>query len=425
MKGFEEVRPGGARLARLLLPLAVLFLATSAAFGADKPKDDPNAACLECHGDPKTKSESGKSILVDVGRFGASVHGEANVECTECHTDPAATEDPHPKKLKAPDCASCHEDAVKEHEASGHAKVRADGKPGATCSSCHGGMHDMHASKNPESRTHFRNLAATCGACHGDDKVIKDAKLPGGNVVARYHDSIHGEKLRAVAGQKQGEVPTCKDCHGAHKILAKSDPESTVSRAKSTETCGSCHQRIKLAFDGGKHGKLLAKGKSSAPGCSDCHSAHAVQRHDLPKWQVAVINECGTCHEDFLKTYRDTFHGKVTELGYTRVATCASCHGAHDVRPASDPASPVSPENRLATCQKCHAGVNANFAAWDPHADRHDRSRNPILYYAGLFMDALLAGVFLFFGIHTALWFVRSLRVVRERRQSGGEGKEG
>jgi hypothetical protein len=92
------------------------------------------------------------------------------------------------------------------------------------------------------------------------------------------------------------------------------------------------------------------------------------------------------------------------------------------VRPASDPASTVAPGNRLATCQKSPAGANANFPAFEPHANRHDRERNPILYYAGIFMDLLLLGVFVFFGIHTLFWFVRSLRVVRERRRGGGAG---
>jgi hypothetical protein len=31
-------------------------------------------------------------------------------------------------------------------------------------------------------------------------------------------------------------------------------------------------------------------------------------------------------------------------------------------------------------------------------------------------MDFLLLGVFAFFGLHTLLWFYRSLKVVRERR---------
>ena len=148
----------------------------------------------------------------------------------------------------------------------------------------------------------------------------------------------------------------------------------------------------------------------AAPGCTDCHSAHGIQQHESAKFQVDVIKECGTCHQDYLSSYRDTFHGQVTALGYAHVATCASCHGAHEVLPASNPASKVSAQNRLKTCQTCHAGATANFASFDPHANRHDKSRNPLYYYAAKFMEFLLIGVFGFFGIHTLFWFYRELR---------------
>jgi hypothetical protein len=35
-------------------------------------------------------------------------------------------------------------------------------------------------------------------------------------------------------------------------------------------------------------------------------------------------------------------------------------------------------------------------------------------------MDLLLLGVFSFFGLHTILWFFRSLKAVRERKAARG-----
>jgi hypothetical protein len=142
--------------------------------------------------------------------------------------------------------------------------------------------------------------------------------------------------------------------------------------------------------------------------------------HETDKFQTGVIEECGACHLDYLKTYRDTFHGQVTALGYARMATCASCHGAHEVLPASNPASMVSKENRLKTCQACHPGAAANFASFDPHANKHDKARDPIYYWSARFMELLLLGVFSFFGIHTVLWFFREL----VEKFSRGNGKE-
>jgi hypothetical protein len=242
-------------------------------------------------------------------------------------------------------------------------------------------------------------------------------KLPSGNIGSKFQDSIHGKALKGAA---QMSAPECTDCHGAHSIHPKSDPQSNVSRAKIPDTCGSCHKPEREMYVKGMHGKLRQDGVLAAPGCTDCHSAHGIQQHETPRFQTEVIKECGTCHSDYLKTYRDTFHGQVTALGYSRMATCASCHGAHDVLPASNPASKVSKQNRVKTCQACHPAASANFASFDPHANKHDRARDPIYYFAAKFMELLLLGVFAFFGVHTVLWFFREAI----DKASRGNGKE-
>jgi hypothetical protein len=132
-------------------------------------------------------------------------------------------------------------------------------------------------------------------------------------------------------------------------------------------------------------------------------------------WQLEAIRECGTCHEESLKTYRDTFHGKVTALGYTRVAKCSDCHGAHTILPPSDPRSSVSPAKLVATCRQCHPQATAAFAQFHPHADHQNKARFPGLYYIYLFMSGLLVAVFASFGLHAVLWLPRSL-VERLRR---------
>jgi hypothetical protein len=158
------------------------------------------------------------------------------------------------------------------------------------------------------------------------------------------------------------------------------------------------------------HGTQVAKGSPLAPVCSNCHTAHDIRRSDVEGWKLEVIKECGTCHEQSLETYRDTFHGQVTALGYARVASCADCHGSHNVLPKADARSTVSDARRVATCQKCHAGATPSFAKYDPHADPANRERNPFLFYTAQFMKMLLLGVFSFFGLHTALWLGRGMQ---------------
>lgn len=390
--------------------VAALLVLPGAAYAANA-----NDTCLACHGDAAAKNAAGKSIAVNAPAFAGSVHGQMNFKCTDCHADVSADKLPHAEKLQPAQCVSCHEAAVKDYAATAHAKARAGGNSvAATCSSCHGN-HDIAKSSDPKSRTNVANVEATCGTCHGNEAMIKQANLPGGNIVGKFHDSIHGRNPHAAGGPAT-KAPTCTGCHGAHRIIGKADPASGVNRDNVAAMCGSCHQQVHSRFTGSQHGTLRQGGNSAAPTCIDCHSAHGIVAHDQPQWQVQVIQECGTCHADLIKTYRDTYHGQVTQLGFIRVATCSSCHGAHEVLPASNPRSMISPENRVNTCRSCHPGANANFAAFKPHGNPHDRQGEPILYYTRLFMQLLLAGVFTFFGIHTLLWLIRSLKEVDARQ---------
>lgn len=209
-------------------------------------------------------------------------------------------------------------------------------------------------------------------------------------------------------------APACADCHGRHDIKPHTDTASRVYRTRIPETCGSCHVGIKEKFDVGIHGALLGKGDSNTPSCADCHTAHTIQRADNDKWRLSVTAECGSCHARVVDSFRRTFHGKVTELGFARVAACADCHGAHDILPASNSASMVSKARLVETCGRCHPGANERFVQYDTHPDPRNYRRNPVLWLANVFYWTLIPGCFGFFGLHSALWFWRARREVRK-----------
>ncbi|HET8646759.1 MAG TPA: cytochrome c3 family protein, partial [Vicinamibacteria bacterium] len=368
----------------------------------------------------------GQALGADLPRFGGSVHGQGGVACVDCHTDLAqAVEFPHAEKLAPADCSACHADPQSEHAASVHARTAAQpaGKRGATCADCHG-MHDILGAKDAASRTNHFNLPRTCGTCHGDPERIRAGGVPGGEIVARFHDSIHG---RALEKSGLNVAPNCSTCHGSHGIRAKGDPQSRVARGSVPATCGGCHERIRQRYEGSAHGLQVRAGNTNAAVCSDCHSAHGISAN-APAWRLDVIRECGTCHTESLRTYRDGFHGQATALGFTRVAGCSDCHTAHEVLPASDPRSTVAPTRLMATCGRCHPQANARFVQYDPHADAHDPRRSKAVYVTATFMKVLLVAVFTFFGVHTALWFPREVWERRRRRRQrlagpGGEGE--
>ncbi|MCE2969032.1 MAG: hypothetical protein LW847_02185 [Burkholderiales bacterium] len=395
----------------LAAPAAVLAAKTEAKSTA-KAEGVTNDDCLACHDDPKEKNKAGKVIGLDEKKFAASAHGDGAANCIDCHTD--AKGDPHPEKLKPVDCASCHDDSTSEFHDSIHAKAAKDGKNAVDCQSCHGPVHYALPASNPESATASKNVDKTCGTCHGDTAKAGAGGMPGGNVLAKFERGMHG---KAIA-EGSGRAPNCVSCHGAHGILAPDNPKSRVSSANVTDTCGNCHQRAKIVFGHGVHGKLHQQGDKNAPTCVSCHAAHDNRSAGENDWQVAVAGQCGDCHQEYMQSFKLSYHGKVTQLGYA-AATCASCHGAHDILPASNPNSPIAPENRLQTCRKCHQEATARFASWDPHPEPHNKERSPIVYYATLFMNILLAGVFLFFGAHTLLWAYRSIKDAAARRRGG------
>ncbi len=397
-----------AVMASLFL-LSILFV--TAAAGADAVS---NEICLSCHSAPGLeKLRQGKkvSLTVDPEHFSKSAHGP--LPCTSCHSD--ITQVPHAPDLKRVDCAQCHAKEAEIYADSVHGRATRNGDgDAARCSDCHG-KHDIVSPKNPQSKVYPLQLPYTCGSCHGNPALAKKHNIPVANAYKLYMDSIHGQAL-----EKSGLLvaANCSSCHGSHDIRPKLDPKSKVNRANLPATCGTCHGGILDDYFTGVHGRAVKEGNAAAPVCIDCHTAHEIRRVETAGWKLDIIKECGTCHSESLRTYRDTFHGQVTALGFVRVARCSDCHGSHKILPARDPQSSIAPARLVSTCQKCHAQANATFAQFSPHADYADKQRNPGLYYAAIFMKALLAGVFIFFGLHTCLWLVRSIIELWSKKRS-------
>jgi predicted CXXCH cytochrome family protein len=367
------------------------------------------ADCLGCHGDKSLQDAAGHSVSVDAGTFGASLHG--SMKCSDCHS--TIKDYPHPDQVTPVKCESCHTGEAEGLVGSVHAN-RAE----HPCTSCHGDAHAIFPKSDPRSAVYPLNIPRTCGNCHGNDALAKKHGLP--NVYPLYIDSIHGFAL-----SKEGLLvaANCQSCHGSHHILSHTDPQSPTYKTNIPKTCGTCHAGITANYAGGVHGSAVAAGNLNAPVCSDCHTAHAILQPTEATFRMQSTPICGSCHKDKLSTYRDTFHSQLGSLGgYVETARCWDCHGAHDVLPASDPRSPIAPANLVATCGKCHAGANASFVQYQPHANAHNRKLNPALFFTRLFMNLLLAGVLAFFAIHTILWLVRSrYQQIKTRSAKGGK----
>ncbi len=370
-----------------------------------------DADCLRCHSNTQLKSKDGRSMYVKQAEVLSSRH--AKIACSQCHSDVNASRVRACETItKKVDCSKCHEEVGQQYQRSRHGQLFAANDPNApTCRECHG-THGILGKRNPDSVTFPTNVPNLCGKCHREgEKAALRYTGQQHEIIQHYSESIHGKGLL-----KSGltVTATCTNCHTAHRELPKSDPESTVNPKNLPATCGACHHGIEDQFVNSVHSATVTKTDKPLPVCSDCHTAHQIARADQDQFKLEIMNKCGRCHEEIAKTYFDTYHGKVSRLGYTKTAKCFDCHGAHDILKVSDPNSHLSRANVVKTCQKCHAGATRRFAGYLTHATHHDPKKYPFLFWAFWGMTALLLSTFVIGGAHTLLWLPKALQMRRE-----------
>ncbi len=337
----------------ILAALQGLFAATAAA----QDNGPANATCLACHrmeslAVPLPNGEK-RQLYVSPDDFEQSVHGKRS--CVECHKD--VIKIPHRKGVdRKVGCVQCHE-----------------------------------------------NLWQTA---QEENKTEELARL--GVVVEQidsYMKSIHA---RPNTEDQSRTNATCYNCHDAHYISPIDSHVGAESRLKIPEICGQCHAQIEETYLTSVHGQEISvNGNANAAVCIDCHTTHDIESPGIPSIRLAITRNCGNCHAEELESYLGTYHGQVSTLGYTHTAKCYECHGHHEIKRVADEASSMHVNNRLETCRTCHANATQGYVSFQPHGNTRDFDRYPHMWITSKFMIGLLAGVFIFFWTHAALWFYR------------------
>jgi hypothetical protein len=171
---------------------------------------------------------------------------------------------------------------------------------------------------------------------------------------------------------------------GERQPIAGQNP---VQLAAAPDNCAACHRKLndkRLSTPVTLFGDDIHREKGF--GCVACHGGDAsregVEAMDPREGYIGLPSHrripqmCARCHADagFMRRYNpairvDQFaeyqtsvHGRrLLEHDDGKVATCASCHTPHSIRPASDPQSTVNPTRVVDTCGACHA--NASYMA--------------------------------------------------------------
>jgi hypothetical protein len=311
-----------------VLWFACLLAALAYAPVATSFEDDEN--CLMCHKYPMlariTDEGAVRPYYIVPEIFSRTVH--RNVPCRDCHT--SITELPH--------------------------------RPSETGVTCDTVCHSM---KNPATGKQFSH------------KAIYDV----------YRESVHGREKLAKGAER--DKPYCITCHTnpLYNPGEAHPPDAIIKR------CVICHEDRRFAERWYNHTsrRIREVRRSSAEVVALCSFCHADKKFIERRMQLAAADGrvLGRKFPFAVKSYEESFHGKLTKYGFTATANCLNCHAdtenyfksVHEIRPSRDPASPVSTKNRLQTCQRCHTRADENYANLDPHPTSHPGD-NPFRYWA-------------------------------------------
>jgi formate dehydrogenase gamma subunit len=237
---------------------------TASLLPASDPKSTINRAnisetCGRCHGDKSIMQGSGISNRVFLS-YRESVHAQAIARgnlgaavCTDCHNShdilPASNALSSIAASKIPStCGKCHQGESTEFIQSIHGQAVVRGVSRApVCTDCHGIHNIIRPIEQATSTATTAVATESCAKCHEGVALTQEFGVAGERV-SSYKDSYHG--LASQLGSKV--VANCASCHGVHKILPSSDPNSMINVNNLPQTCGQCHVGAGANFAKGK-----------------------------------------------------------------------------------------------------------------------------------------------------------------------------
>jgi hypothetical protein len=290
-----------------------------------------------------------------------------------------------------------------------------------------------------DSTTPQYSDASNCLSCHGDPSLTK--KLADGTTVSLY---VNAANLPQAAHRYQD----CTSCHTdkPHEV------QTPLTKLSQAEKCGSCHQYEYDQYIESVHGVPMAGGNTDPATCADCHSTdgnpHSVVRVLDPAastYPKNIAQTCAKCHNDpalmdkygivekVYDSYMRSFHGKAIKLSPQNAtiqqldtATCVNCHGAHNIKSVTDPASSVAGmDNLVKTCKGCHPQAGPQFVSGFLGHKVASSTKLPQVYWGGMIFSVLsrvmLAGGLMVMatsvGLRGVPWLRRKVKGDKKREE--------
>jgi formate dehydrogenase gamma subunit len=184
-----------------------------------------------------------------------------------------------------------------------------------------------------------------CLDCHSDRTLaITNAA---GKAVSLFVDEA---KLKASAHRTN----TCVSCHA--DVTAK-HPDDNVRLQRVN--CAICHEQQTESYNASVHGLALKAGHVDAANCQDCHDSHEILPANMPASPLnytRLADTCGACHDQEVRDWTASVHGKAMAAGLRDAPTCSDCHAEHKIAALKS----ATPESSAEVCSRCHASERLN-----------------------------------------------------------------
>ena len=327
-------------------------------------------------------------LCLTLGATRAAAASAADQECLACHGQAGMKSDAgksisiDPAKHEASahavlGCKDCHTD-IKEFPHP--AKPRR-----VQCATCH-----ADEAKAFPASAHAALGETACASCHGSVHDLTTAE----KLIPAKCEECHADEVKALASSIHGQAaknedpdaPKCVSCHGSiHAVKGSSEADSTISRKNLPDTCAKCHSdagflsrhKIPVAhpvasYKQSVHARAVALGKEAAT-CSSCHGSHDIYpatdtRSKVNHWKVP--GTCSQCHTEIAREFNESVHGEAVKNGVRDAPVCIDCHGEHQIVEPKSAGSPLNAQNVSSqTCGRCH-GDKRLALRYDLPADR-------------------------------------------------------
>jgi cytochrome b subunit of formate dehydrogenase len=149
---------------------------------------------------------------------------------------------------------------------------------------------------------------------------------------------------RAVLGRSVHANVPCLRCHPIPGLLPH------PAEARTTVPCGTCHAEADSLWRAGPHGGRHGLPEASCQTCHGTHDVRPAKELERGAGGRALSQRCVVCHQDRQFQPGDVHKDKVS---------CAACHGAHMIQPVRDPATHGIAIGIAQRCATCHDSVAA------------------------------------------------------------------